>query len=282
VIDIGVNLLNPQFEADREAVVRRAAEAGITDMILTGTDIAVSRAARDYCAAHGSAPPGRHSTPPAGRPTTRLFATAGIHPHEAKDAPPDWEAEIEALAATPEVVAIGETGLDFNRNFSPADLQADCFRRQIGLARELDMPVFVHDREASAAVLETFRAVFGQGTQAASSTVVHCFTGTADALHAYLALGCHIGITGWVCDRRRGAELRALVGQIPLDRLLVETDAPFLRPQNAPADQHGRRNEPALLTHVIERLAECRGESAETIAAQAAANARRLFRLPGP
>jgi TatD DNase family protein len=259
MIDIGVNLLHDQFDADRGAVLQRAWQAGLTHIVITGTDLETSAAAADFVAADASG---------------RTSATAGIHPHDAARAPSDWRDRLRPLLQRPGVVAVGETGLDFNRNFSPPADQQALFRGQLQLAAGLDLPVFVHDREASDEVAAGLRED-GDPTRAA----VHCFTGTRDALLRYLELGCWIGITGWVCDERRGGELQRLVPEIPLERLLVETDAPFLRPRNAPRDTHGRRNEPALLPWVIRRLArlyEC--EEAE-VARITAANARRFFRL---
>jgi TatD DNase family protein len=263
LIDIGVNLLHPQFDPDRQAVIERSRLAGITCMIVTGTDLEVSRAAVDLCRQPGAA----------------LVCTAGIHPHDARSAPSGWREDLRALAREAPVVAIGETGLDFNRNFSPPHIQEKLFRDQLALAAELNLPVFVHERDASDSVLQTLNEVLGHRGCASLGVVVHCFTGDLAALDAYLELGCHIGITGWVCDRRRGAGLRALVPRIPLDRLLAETDAPFLRPHNAPADNHGRRNEPALLPWVIATLAEQLELPPERIAQETAANAQRLFRL---
>lgn len=260
MIDIGVNLLNGQFSADREAVVARAWDAGIEHMILTGTDVDSSRAAADYAAAEGSG---------------RLTATAGIHPHHAAEPVPEWQQAIAALIRRPEVVALGETGLDFHRNFAPRAAQEALFREQLALANRLRVPVFVHDREAGETVAGCLResGVPGHGV------VVHCFTGSAEDLYRYLDLGCFIGITGWVCDRRRGDGLRALVPGIPIDRLMVETDAPFLRPHDAPSDEHGRRNEPALLTWVIRRLAKLYDMAPDALAARTATNARTFFRL---
>jgi TatD DNase family protein len=259
MIDIGVNLLHAQFDADRDAVLTRARRAGIAQMIITGTDLPGSRAAVAFAAAH----PGL------------LSATAGIHPHEAAAAPPGWQAALRALAPDPAVVAIGETGLDFNRNFSPPDVQEAIFREQLQLASQLNLPVFVHDREAG----DRVAACLAEAGPPSAGVVVHCFTGTRTDLLRYLDMGCHIGITGWVCDRRRGQGLRDLIPLIPLQRLLIETDAPFLRPHNAPADGHGRRNEPALLPYVAARLAELYGIARAELEAVTAANARRLFRL---
>jgi TatD DNase family protein len=259
LIDIGVNLLHGQFDPDRRAVVERARDAGVVHMVITGTDLPTSRAASEFAAAEPA----------------RFSATAGIHPHDAAAAPDGWQQSLIDLAGHPSVVAIGETGLDFNRNFSPADVQEQVFREHLRLARQLDLPAFIHDREAG----DTVAACLEDIGLPARGAVVHCFTGTRDELLRYLDMGCHIGITGWVCDRRRGAALRGLVPLIPLERLLIETDAPFLRPHDAPADRHGRRNEPALLGYVAARLAEVYGMPRAALEAATAANARRLFGL---
>jgi TatD DNase family protein len=264
VIDIGVNLLHDQFADDREQVLARAAAAAVTHVVITGTDLPTSAAAADYVARRAVSVPA-------------LFCTAGVHPHHASEVAGDWLARLRALAAHPAVRAIGETGLDFHRNFSPPEVQEQVFRAQLDLAGELQMPVFVHDREAGRQVASHLQ----DAAVPPGDVVVHCFTGSARDLERYLALGCWIGITGWVCDRRRGETLRGLVPEIPTDRLLVETDAPFLRPHDAPRDRHGRRNEPALLSYVVRRLAELYGMDEADLAGITAANARRFFRLPG-
>jgi TatD DNase family protein len=261
MIDIGVNLLHEQFDGDRAAVLERARGAGVEHLILTGTDLANSRAAADLAAADPDF----------------LSATVGIHPHDARHAPAGWQETLLALAARPGVVAIGETGLDFNRNLSPPAVQEHVFREHLVLSRQTELPVFVHDREAGQLVA----ACLAEAGPPPAGAVVHCFTGTRDDLLRYLEMGCYIGITGWVCDRRRGEPLRELVPEIPLDRLLIETDAPFLRPHDAPASAHGRRNEPALLGYVAARLAGLYGVTRAEIETVSAANARTLFRLAG-
>lgn len=258
MIDIGVNLLHDQFAADRDAVVARAWQAGVQHMIITGTDMASSRAAAAYAA---------------GAPGGRFSATSGIHPHAANQAEPGWRRALTALAGQPDVVAVGETGLDFNRNFSPPDVQEQVFREHLEVAGELKLPVFVHDREAS----DRSARCLEEAADMNCGVVVHCFTGTRQALERYLELGCHIGITGWVCDRRRGGQLRELIPHIPLDRLMIETDAPYLKPHNAPG--RGRRNEPALLPWVAVQLAELYGMDEQTLKRRTAANARAFFRL---
>jgi TatD DNase family protein len=212
-----------------------------------------------------------------------LYCTAGVHPHDAKDAPEALAAQLRELARNPAVRAIGETGLDFNRNFSPPEVQRRVFETQLQLAAEIGLPVFVHDRDSEGAVFDALE----RDADRLAGMVVHCFTGSGEDLDRYLALGCTIGITGWVCDQKRGATLRELVGRIPLDRLLIETDAPFLSPQNAPKSWQkthapgasSRRNEPALLSYVADGIAEASRHSRMDIIAASTRNARALFNL---
>ncbi len=262
-IDICVNLDNSQFANDRREVLDRARAAGVSGILLTATSIASTRQVIEWC------------EPP------HLFCTAGVHPHDAASVEDNWTTELEQLAGHPAVRAIGETGLDFNRNYSPPQDQMRVFRDQIDLARRLGKPLFVHDRESEGAVYKTLT-----GAGELPPTVIHCFTGTANDLNAYLEAGFYIGITGWVADERRGAALRALVPDIPLERLLLETDAPFLRPHNTPAsfmEDHSlpgkwkRRNEPALLPRVCQAVAECYELDAEVVAAACYRNAADLF-----
>ncbi|MEZ4437064.1 MAG: TatD family hydrolase, partial [bacterium] len=228
MIDIGVNLADKRFAADRDAVVERARAAGVSAMVLTGTRLATSRAVAALAA---------------GRPGV-LYATAGVHPHDAKSVDGETAGALRALAARPEVVAIGECGLDYDRDFSPRPAQREAFAMQLGLAVELGMPTFLHARAAHAdlcRIIADHPEVDG---------VVHCFTGGPAEAEAYLALGLHIGVTGWICDDRRADELRAAVRHIPLDRLMLETDAPYLTPRDLRPKPKGGRNEPALLPHV--------------------------------
>lgn len=268
MIDIGVNLLSGQFDADREQVITRARQAGVEAMIVTATDLAESNAAVRYCAGH----PG-------------LFCTAGIHPHNASaDTAAQIEEAIEHIASLAQqdvVVAIGETGLDYFREFADRAHQRTVCTAQLALAHQLKLPVFAHDRDASDDLAGLIEA---SGTDPAT-IVIHCFTGDRRTLERYLDMGCMIGITGWVCDIKRGAELRSLVPLIPGERLLIETDAPYLRPHNAPKDalepsvsgKQRRRNEPALLPYVVSTLAECMERSATDLVRDSTTNARRLF-----
>ena len=257
LVDIGVNLGHRSFAGDREAVIQRAVAAGVGMMICTGTSVRGSQEAAVL----------------AGKRPGVLFATAGVHPHDAARCDGATMAVLRSLTGRPDVVAIGECGLDFNRDFSPRPVQIEWFRKQVALAKELEMPLFLHERDAAGA----FLAVLDEVQSAAESVVVHCFTGDEATLRDYLRRGYNIGITGWICDERRGQHLRALVKQIDRARLLVETDAPFLTPRDLRPKPAAGRNEPAFLPHVLRTIAACRGEAPDELAAATTANARRVF-----
>jgi TatD DNase family protein len=260
LIDIGVNLTHRSFANDWEAVVDRAAAAGVAPLILTGTSLRGSQAAADL----------------ARRRPGRLFSTAGVHPHDARNCTPATLTTLRELVALPEVVAIGECGLDYNRDFSPRPVQDRWFVAQVELACDLRLPLFLHERDAYArfmALLTPYQAML-------PPAVVHCFTGSAAELDAYLDFGCYIGITGWICDERRGRHLRDLVSRIPLNRLMLETDAPFLTPRTIqPPPAHGR-NEPALLPAVLTAVAAALGRPPAEVAAATTATAHAFFNLP--
>ena len=205
-----------------------------------------------------------------------LFATAGIHPHHATDLTSEAVSELEELAYRPEVVAAGECGLDYFRDFSPRPAQQAAFHRQLELAARVRKPVFLHQRDAH----EDFLAILREHRPTLVAGVTHCFTGTARELAAYLELGFAIGITGWICDERRGAHLLPLVREIPADRLLLETDGPYLLPRDLHPKPASRRNEPSYLPHIAAVVAQARGEPVEKLAATSTAAARALFRLP--
>tara|TARA_A100001391_G_scaffold74115_3_gene47940 strand:- start:42 stop:857 length:816 start_codon:yes stop_codon:yes gene_type:complete len=257
--DIGVNLGDRQFRDDGEAVLDRARDAGVVLMLLTGTSVAESRQALTLCRDF---------------PDRGLLATAGVHPHNARQFDNDARAELAELLDQPEVAAAGEMGLDFNRDFSPRPDQEKAFESQLALAAEKGLPVFLHQRDAHARFLPILR-VWRDRLPAA---VVHCFTDERRALYDYLDLDCHIGITGWVCDERRGRGLAELVPDIPGDRLLVETDAPYLLPRDLPEPPPvKRRNEPCFLPWIGRRLATLRGEDEADLAARTLANTRRFL-----
>lgn len=255
IIDIGVNLMHRSFQADREQVVEQAIANHVIPLIITGTSLRNSMEASRF----------------AGRYPGKLYATAGVHPHDAKSCSEETMAKLRELAALPQVVAIGECGLDYNRDFSPRDIQRKWFAEQIRLARELNMPLFLHEREA----FSDFVAILKE--HSVHKAVVHCFTGTQSELKAYLEMGLYIGITGWICDERRGKHLRELVRMIPLNRLMIETDAPFLTPRDLKEKPKGGRNEPAFLPHILQSIARCTGRTAEEVAKATTETAAEFF-----
>lgn len=260
LIDIGANLTHDSFDADRPAVIQRALEAGITQFIVTGSDVAHSHRALDLCRAW----PGV------------LYCTAGTHPHQAKDFDATAPAMLRQLFAEPAVVAVGECGLDYFRNFSPHADQVRTFETQLELAADTGKPVFLHQRDAH----DDFIAILRRWRPQLTDAVVHCFTGNEAELRGYLDLNCYIGITGWICDERRGSHLRELVRRIPSNRLLLETDAPYLLPRDLKPKPHTHRNEPMYLAHICDTVAECVGKPSAQIAAETTANAQHFFRLP--
>jgi TatD DNase family protein len=258
LVDIGANLAHDSFDADRADVLQRARDAGVTRIVVTGSSAESSRQALDLARAHPGA----------------LYATAGLHPHHATEYSGEYAALFRDLAQHREVVALGECGLDYFRNYSPHADQQRAFAEQLKLAVDARKPVFLHQRDAHAAFLPMLREHRPQLVDA----VVHCFTDTAAALEDYLSLDCHIGITGWICDERRGQGVRDAARLIPDDKLLVETDAPYLLPRTAPKAAH-RRNEPACLPYVVRALAEARGQPEQHVARITTENAARFFRL---
>jgi TatD DNase family protein len=253
ITDSHAHVYDTAFEADREEALARAREAGVTRMLMVGTNVATSRACFEIAARH----PG-------------IFPTAGIHPHDAEAATDADRAAIAELCRRRECVAVGETGLDWFKQFSPRAAQLANFRWHLELARELGKPVIVHCRDAhedTLALLREFRDVRG---------VMHCYTYGPEELPPYLELGYFISFSGVVTFPKNELN-RAAARAVPLEHLLVETDCPYLAPQS----RRGRRNEPALCREVLERIAEVRGETLEALAQATSANATRLFGLPG-
>jgi TatD DNase family protein len=257
LIDIGANLTHSSFQSDLGDVLARSRAAGVTQLVVTGADAQGSRDALALARKH---------------PDT-LYATAGVHPHHAKDFDADTETLLADLHQAKEVVAVGETGLDYHRNFSPREAQLFAFERQLGLAAACGKPLFLHQRDAHADFIACLDRVRGKIGRA----VVHCFTGEKDELFDYLDRDCYIGVTGWICDERRGTHLRELVKSIPADRLMLETDAPYLLPRDLKPMPPHRRNEPMYLPHIAQEVARCRGEDVAVTAANATAAARAFF-----
>ena len=260
LIDIGANLAHDSFDDDRDEVLQRAADAGVARIIITGSsDDSNARAAALAETSDG-----------------KLFSTAGVHPHHASDYTDESDALIRSLVAKDAVVAVGECGLDYFRNFSPRDAQLDAFRRQLQIAKETGLPVFLHQRDAH----DDFIDVLEPFLPELSRAVAHCFTGEHESLREYVELGLYIGITGWICDERRGKHLHDIVSVVPDDRLLIETDAPYLLPRSIQPKPKTRRNEPAYLPEVLRVVAEARGQSEDHVAQITTENATRFFALP--
>jgi len=260
LIDIGANLAHDSFDDDRELMMQRAADAGVAAMIVTGSSDTSNERAAELAAAN----PGI------------LWSTAGVHPHHASDYTDASDALIRRLVTQDCVVAVGECGLDYFRNFSPREAQLDAFRRQLEIAKDTGLPVFLHQRDAH----DDFIDVLEPALPELSRAVAHCFTGEHESLREYLALGLYIGITGWICDERRGKHLHDIVHLVPDDRLLIETDAPYLLPRTIQPKPKSRRNEPCYLPEVLRVVAEAREQSVEHVARITRENAIRFFALP--
>ncbi|MDD0977337.1 TatD family hydrolase [Pseudomonas fontis] len=263
LIDIGVNLTNPSFAGKHHDLLERAEAAGVRQMLVTGTSIEGSEAALELCLQLDES-------------AQRLFSTAGVHPHDASS----WTAAsgrtLRALLEQPRVRAVGECGLDFNRDLSPRPQQEKVLEEHLMLAVELQRPVFLHERDASERLLQILRHYRDR----LPAAVVHCFTGERDALFGYLDLDLHIGITGWICDERRGTHLHPLMNSIPRGRLMLESDAPYLLPRTLRPKPKNGRNEPAYLPEVLREVALHRNESLEDVAAHTSDCARAFFGLP--
>ena len=259
LIDIGANLTHDSFHPDLDAVLARATAHGVGRMIVTGASREGSEHALALARSHAG----------------RLYATAGVHPHHAIDYDDHTDEMLRRWAKEPEVRAVGETGLDYNRNYSPREVQREVFERQLAIAVEVGKPLFLHQRDAH----HDFVAILRRYRDRVPAAVVHCFTDTEEALRDYLDLDCHIGITGWICDERRGTHLRELVKLIPANRLMIETDAPYLLPRTLRPMPKDRRNEPMYLAHIRDEVARDRGESVEELTASTVRTSETFFGL---
>ncbi len=261
-IDIGINLTNKQFAGEYDEVIDRAISAGVEQILLTGTSVRSSKEALALAEEY---------------PET-LFATAGIHPHDAKTMNTESIKILTALLKEKKVVAVGECGLDFDRDFSPRPVQESCFHAQLSLAEEVQKPVFLHERAA----FDRFIAILKEHSSLPEG-VVHCFTVQLKEAKTYLEMGYYIGFTGAITDVRRFADLEEVVRYVPLDRMLIETDAPFMMPKNVPTRQlsyhQQRRNEPAFLPYVAQTIARYKGVPLKAVADKTRENAEALFKL---
>lgn len=257
LVDIGINLAHDSYDHDRAEVVARAVQVGVTRMLITGSSLqSTQRAIELGCEA-----------------PERFRCTAGVHPHHASELDDEQSVALAALARRPEVVAVGECGLDYFRNYSPREAQLTAFRRQLELAVDIGKPVFFHQRDAH----EDFLSLVREYRPRIAGGVVHCFTAGLDEARAYLELDLYIGITGWICDERRGEHLKEVVRHIPRERLLIETDGPYLLPRDLHPKPKSRRNEPMYLPHVLRAIAAARGEDPEELGAATTRNALELF-----
>lgn len=252
-IDIGLNLFSRQYAGREDEIVRDASEAGV-GIIITGSSETSSSLAAGYVRDHEG-----------------IYATAGIHPHDAKSFGKDTMARLRSwISENPRIVAVGECGLDYDRMYSPKEVQLEVFERQVELAEELGKPLFLHEREASA----DFATILKRHRTVCERAVVHCFTGNAATAEEYLSLGCRIGITGWVCDERRNADLLEALSTIPANRLMAETDGPYLKPRIRGLKDPNR---PEYIVHVVRRIAEIKGLDEEVLRAQILKNTREFF-----
>jgi TatD DNase family protein len=259
LIDVGANLTHESFRDDLPEVLDRAARCGVRRLLVTGTTLSASRAALELASA---------------RPGV-LWATAGVHPHAASGYDDATDEALRTLLGHPLVVAAGECGLDYNRDFSPREAQRMAFARQVELATATRRPLFLHQRDAHLDFIAILRE---QGSRLPSG-VAHCFTDGPSEMEVYLEMGLHIGVTGWICDERRASALRSAVAHLPLERVLVETDCPYLLPRSLRPPPRNRRNEPATLPEVVRVLASFMGVSPEAVAEATTRNALALFGL---
>lgn len=264
MIDIGVNLTNKRFDKDRDELINRAKNIGVEKILITGTSVRESELALKLCESFRQKHP------------DTLYATAGVHPHDADRVSEDYLEVLAQLAVNSNVKAIGECGLDFNRNFSKPSQQIKIFKEQIRLAKRLAMPLFLHQRDAFDVWYSELKPFIGD----IPSMVTHCFTGNKDELKICLDAGMYIGITGWICDERRGKTLQEIVSLIPLEQLLVETDAPYLIPRTIKPKPKSSRNEPSYLPFIIDKIANITGLDPNEIACQTRINAQKVFNLP--
>lgn len=263
LVDICFNFTHESFQKDADTLLQRAIGAGVELMVVTGSTLEESKLGIELCKMSPK----------------HLIATAGVHPHHAVDWSQGDEKKLIELAKHEAVKAIGECGLDYNRDYSPRKDQRYALEAQLNTAAELQLPAFLHERDAH----DDFVQIVEKYLPDLPAAVIHCFTGEESQLGNYIELNLHVGITGWICDERRGHHLKEVVGRIPQGRLMIETDAPYLLPRDLKPKPKpkpkSRRNEPSLLPHICVAIAEARGETAAETAAHTTATARKFFGL---
>ena len=251
-VDSHAHLEMGAFDHDRDQVIHRAQAAGVGLIITVGTNLQDCYRAVEIAAQHSC-----------------VYAIIGIHPHEVKDIAPSDYAALKKLAEKTKVVAYGEIGLDFFRNLSPRDLQIKCFGEQLELAHELDLPIIIHDRDAHSETLQMLKSWPGR-----RRGVVHCFSGDYQMAQECLDLGFCISVTGAITFKQ-SERLQEVVKKIPLEHILIETDAPYITPQ----PHRGKRNEPAFVVFTARRIAEIKGIPTEEVGRITTENARRMFNI---
>ena len=259
MIDIGLNLSHESFKPDLAAVIQRALDSGVTQGILTGASQQGSIEAYELTQSYPNL----------------FYSTAGVHPHYSNEYTPEVHKTLEDLLENDQVIAVGECGLDFNRNFSTSTEQEHAFRQQLEIAKDTQLPVFLHQRDAH----DLFLEILKDNINEISGGVAHCFTGNKEQMKDYLDLGLYIGITGWVCDERRGHDLQEAITYLPADKILIETDAPYLLPRDLKPKPKSRRNEPMHLRHILETIARLRGDNADELATITVENTKKLFKI---
>jgi TatD DNase family protein len=257
-IDIGVNLTGSSFKDDVDQVIERAQQANVGTLIVTGTNSLHSEQALLLSERYESI----------------CYATVGLHPHHASEYSASLESELRDMLSHDKAVAVGECGLDFNRNYSTRAEQIRAFEAQLELAIDLKKPLFLHQRDAH----EDFISMIKSCRNDLGQIVAHCFTGNIDEVNDYVLLDMYVGVTGWICDERRGGDLQQAVKHIPLDRVMLETDSPYLLPrdlQQKPSKKN--RNEPCYLPHIARSVASYMAIDNEKLATAAYENSRRFF-----
>ena len=257
MIDIGANLTHKSFHNEIDRIVREAQEVHVTHQIITGADIQSSKEAIKIARKYPKV----------------LFSTAGIHPHDTKDCNETTLIDLQNLLKEKEVVAVGECGLDYDRCYSEVSVQKTWFEEQLAIADELDMPVFLHSRDA----FEDFVSILNNFPKLHKNSIVHCFTGSKKEVEKYLDMGMSIGVTGWICDSRRNKDLLEAIHSIPLDKLLIETDAPYLLPRDLKLKHN--QNEPKYLPHILNTIARIINVSPEELELKTIENTKKFFRL---
>ncbi|GIT37555.1 MAG: 3'-5' ssDNA/RNA exonuclease TatD [Gammaproteobacteria bacterium] len=256
-IDIGANLTDQSFDQDRDKIIEDSFQNGIEQIIVTSSSVNESLKSIELARSYKG----------------KIWATAGIHPHNASNASENFKDDLMAILNHDEVVAIGECGLDYFRNFSSKEEQRKIFKGHLELAHKVDLPLFLHQRDAH----DDFLGMIKDYGPKELKGVAHCFTGSKEQMESYLDLGLYIGVTGWLCDSRRNSELLGAINYIPKDRLLIETDSPYLMPKSLSKSLNTRRNEPQFLGYIAKELATLMEISLSELSSITRSNTKNLF-----